>query len=117
MKKILYTFFALCFMGISMADIDFTEAIQSTSMPTDAEIRAVLKQFEFNQEQENEVFKDVKRRLREMYSMKDLSKSNMELNQYYNQLDSEAVGVFMDNSTKQQLMRDMHKVPQRKSSK
>jgi len=108
MKKVLYVFIFLS-MNLAFADVDFTKAIKSTSMPTDSEIRAVLKQFEFTGEQEDAVFKEVKAKLKNLYSQ-DIGKSNLELNQYMNQINNEAVGVFMDNQTKQQLMRDLSKM-------
>ena len=109
MKKILFAFFILL-TSIAMADVDFTNAIRSTSMPTDAEIRAVLKYFEFTGEQEDAVFKEVKGKLKQMYYSNDFEKSNVELNRYLNQIDCEAVGVFMDDATKRQLLQDLSRV-------
>ena len=106
MKKILFIYLIFALSPV-FADVDFTRAIKSTSMPSDAEIRAVLRQFEFTGEQEDAVFKEVKGKLKELYYSKDTEKSNIELNRYLNQLDNEAVGVFMDNQLKQRFLQDM----------
>ena len=109
MKKMLFAI-ALLSINFAFADVDFTNALKSTSMPSDAEIRAALKYFDFSGEQEDAVFKEVKGKLKQMYLSKDYEKANLELNRYYNQINNEAVGVFMDDQTKQQLLRDMSRV-------
>jgi len=110
MKKLLYTLFVCLFMNFAMADYDFTTAVQSTSMPSDAEIMAIIKEFNFNSEQERDVFKDVKRRLQEMYASKDMTKINKELNQYMGKLDSENVSTFTDEATKRELRRSVSRL-------
>jgi len=116
MKKIIYVFLAFCFMGIAFADIDFSEAINNSTMPTDAEIRHVISQFDFNQEQQDEVFKYTKKKLREIYSTNNMSQTNAELNRYYNQINDENVSQYMNNSVKNQLKRDISKLPKNSSS-
>ena len=109
MKKILFVFLFLSF-SMAFADVDFTKALKSTSMPTDAEIKNVLKQFDFTDEQADAVFKEVKTKLKQLYLTQDFDNANIELNRYLNQIDNEAVGVFMDETTKRQFLMDMSRV-------
>ena len=47
MKKIFLILAVICFTGIAFADYDFSKAVQNSSMPTDAEIRAIISKFNF----------------------------------------------------------------------
>lgn len=111
MKKIIFMFLALCFMGIAFADIDFTEAIQNSSMPTDAEIKNIISQFNFSEEQKEDLFKETKKKLQEMYSGKNMAQTNAELNQYYNVMDNKELDSYINNSTKQELKQEVSKFP------
>ena len=116
MKKILYIFLASLFMGASYAEYDFTQAIEDSSMPTDSEIRAVIGQLNFTKEQEDAIFKETKRKLKIMYSGKNTAQTNKELNLYMNQIDSETLSPYIDNSTKQELKRSFSQLPTTTSS-
>ena len=109
MKKILYTFLAFCAVGTAFADIDFADAINNTSMPTDAEIRRILSQFNFSEDQKEELFKETKKKLQQMYSGKNMEQTNAELNQYYSVINNEELNQYMDNSTKQELKKGISK--------
>ena len=111
MKKIIITIFLSCFMGASFAEYDFSGAIQSSSMPSDDEIMAIVKQFNFTQEQEKAIFKDVKKKLQVMYSGENVQKTNSELNQYFNQVEKGTFDKVMDPSMKKELVRDVSKMP------
>ena len=116
MKKIIFTFISLCFMGIVFADIDFTEAIQSTSMPTDAEIRNTISQFNFDEKQKEELFKETKKKLQEIYSGQNMEQTNAELNQYYSIMDSKELDPYINNSTRREIKREVSKLPKTDSS-
>ncbi len=108
MKKIIYTIVFCCFMSFAMAEIDFSQAISTTTMPTDAEIRATIAKFNFTPEQQEAIFKDTKKRLQEMYSSKNPSEFNQELNKNYefmNQVPDE----LMNSSVKQETKKEVSK--------
>ena len=56
MKKVLYILFLFLF-SFTLADVDFSEAIGTTKMPSDAEIMKVISQFNFDPKQKEEIFK------------------------------------------------------------
>lgn len=116
MKKIVFMFLALCSMGIAFADIDFSEAIQNSSMPTDAEIKNIISQFNFSEEQKEDLFKETKRKLQDIYSGKDMTQTNAELNQYYNIMDNKELDSYMGNSVRQELKRDVSRLPRTNSN-
>ena len=114
MKKIILMFLALCFMGIALADVDFAAAIKNSSMPTDAEIRRTLAQFNFDAQQQEELFKEIKKKLQQIYSGQNPEQVNAEFNQYYNQVNNEDLNQFMDSSVTQELKRDVSRYPKTK---
>jgi len=116
MKKILTVLFLSCIMSVSFADVDFTYAIQNSSMPTDEEIRATVQQFNFTKEQEDAIFKDVKKKLNDFYSGKNLEQTNNELNQFYNQVENGSMDKLINPSMKQELIQDVSKMPKANST-
>ena len=102
MKKIFLILAVICFTGIAFADYDFSKAVQNSSMPTDAEIRAIISKFNFDEDQKEVIFKETKLRLQEMYSGKMPEQYNEELNQNMK---------YMDKSMKEQARRDVSKLP------
>ncbi len=117
MKKILYTILVSFFMVAAFADYDFTSAIQNSSMPTDAEIRQIISQFNFTKEQQEAIFKDTKKKLQVMYSGKNSSQTNAELNQYLNQVESGSFDKVLDPTSKKELLEGVSTLPKLDSSK
>ena len=111
MKKIIYTLFLCLFMGAAIADQDFSSVINSTSMPTDSEIRAIVSQFNFNKEQQEVIFKETKKKLQAMYSGKNISESNGELNKYMKLMENETVGEYFDPSMVMEVKKETSKLP------
>ena len=112
MKKILYTLLASLFIGVAFADYDFSQAIQNTTMPTDAEIREVISQFNFTKEQQEVIFKDTKRRLQAMYSSQNTAQTNAQLNQYYKEVKKGTFDEVMDPSAKRELLQGVSTLPE-----
>lgn len=71
-KKILYLFFAaflaLAAIKTPAEEQNVEQLINSTTMPTDEEIRATIQKFHFDKAQEEYLFKETKKKLTEMYS-------------------------------------------------
>ena len=110
MKKIFLTLAIICFTGIAFADYDFSKAVQNSSMPTDAEIRAIISKFNFDEDQKEVIFKETKMRLQEIYSGKMPEQYNEELNQNMKYMDSIDDSI-MSKSLKEQARRDVSKFP------
>lgn len=78
-NKILYiataVLFSLSFINYTKADEvqDLNTVIQQTTMPSDAEIMETIRKFNFDKSQEEYLFKETKRKLKELYSNKDFS--------------------------------------------
>ena len=112
MKKILYMFFVSCFMCCAIAaDKDFSSAINSTSMPTDSEIRAIISQFNFTKEQQEVIFKETKKKLQDMYSGKSTDESNGDLNKYMKLMEHESVNEYFDESITREVKKETSKLP------
>lgn len=73
MKKILYLIPTLLIMQLTFAqeEINYAEILNSTSMPSDEEISKVINQFNFPQDQKEQLFKETKKQLQELYQTKD----------------------------------------------
>lgn len=113
MKKLFCILSLIFFMSCTaMADTDFTKAIESSKMPTDAEIMALLSKFNLNEEQKNVVFKDTKKKLQEMYSSKNNTDSaNADLNLYLKVMEHEIFNEFAGPSITGELKKDISKLP------
>jgi len=116
MKKLLYSIIISCFISTAFADVDFSQAIQNSSMPTDAEIRAVISQFNFNKEQQDALFKETKKKLRAMYTTQNASQTNAELNQYLNQVENGSMDKIIDPSMKRELLQGVSNMPKTSST-
>ncbi len=114
MKKLLYTLVLISFMGIASADYDFSQAVKTTPMPTDAEIRATISRFNFDDNQKEIIFRETKMKLRELYSKSD-AEINEELNQNYRMMNSVS-GDYLKDSTREQTKNRIKRLPQRKST-
>ena len=102
-------------MGIAFADYDFSQAVKTTPMPTDAEIRATISKFNFDDNQKEIIFRETKMRLKELYA-KDAAGINDELNQNYRMMNG--VGEeYLDESVKQQTIKRIDKLPARNPQK
>ena len=113
MKKILYI--AILFMfSFCLADVDFSEAIGTTSMPSDAEIMKVISQFKFDPKQKEEIFKETKKRLKEMYSNPDTLQSNEDLNANLKLLQDSSTDIILDPEKKQEALEEIKKLPSTK---
>ena len=67
--------FSFCFTNYSVAEenIDINTAIQQSTMPSDAEIMETVRKFNFDKAQEEYLFKETKRKLKELYSNKNFA--------------------------------------------
>ncbi|MBQ8476024.1 hypothetical protein IJ531_03080 [bacterium] len=111
MKKLLYILLASCAMGaINAADVDFTSVVNSTSMPSDAEIRAVVSKFNFDKDQQEILFRETKKKLQAMYASKNTVSTNAQLNQSLNQIKNGSANEYMSGSMKQEVLRDVSKI-------
>ena len=114
MKKLFCILFLICFMPyIAIADTDFTQAIESTKMPSDAQIMETLSKFNLNEEQKNVVFKDTKKKLQEMYSSKNNTDSaNADLNMYLKLMEHEVFDEFAGSYVINNVRKDISNLPQ-----
>ena len=86
-------------------------------MPTDNEIRAIISQFGFEQEQQEVLFKETKKKLQDMHSSQNLEKTNAELNQYLRQVDNGSMDEVLNSSIKQELKQGVSQLPTTTGSK
>jgi len=86
MKRVLNFLFAILlissFACAQNIDAKVNDALNTTSMPTDEEIMQTLEKFNFSQSQKEQLFKETKKQLQEMYSTKDASKLLEAVKQY-----------------------------------
>ena len=75
MKKFLIAFFVLFFgqFVIAQEEINYNEILNLTTMPNDSEIRQIVDKFNFTPEQKEQIFKETKRQMVELYTTKDVS--------------------------------------------
>lgn len=106
MKKILILFFMLITMGFACAEVDFNQVISETTMPTDAEIKAVIDQFNFDEKQKEQIFKDTKKRLQDIYSGKDANASE-NLNSSLDALKKGNSSMFKDPNMKTEFLKEV----------
>ena len=114
MKKIFCILSLICFMSCAaIADTDFTQAIQSTKMPSDAEIMEILSRFNLNEEQKKVIFKDTKKKLQEMYSSPNNTDStNADLNLYLKLMEHEIFNEYAGQSVMKDVRKDIGKLPE-----
>ena len=78
-NKILYIvmtlLFSFCFMNYSKADEaeNINTIVEQSTMPSDTEIMETIRKFNFDKAQEEYLFKETKRKLKELYSNKNFS--------------------------------------------
>ena len=75
-KGIFYLFLSgILFFNYAIAqeNIDYSQIVNSTSMPSDEEIMQVIEKFNFDHDQKQQLFKETKRRLKNMYENNDYS--------------------------------------------
>ena len=106
MKKILILFFMLLTMGFACAEVDFNAVINETSMPTDGEIRAVIEQFNFDDKQKEQLFKDTKKSLQDIYSGKNKNAAD-DLNNSLNALKKGNSSMFKDPNMKAEFLKEV----------
>ena len=111
MKKILYTVCLMLFMGAFASEVDFSQMLNSTTMPTDAEIRAVISQFNFDKDTQEVLFKDTKKKLKQMYSQKDKQSVNQELNSSLDMLKSSEIDEYVSPQLKQEVLKEVDSLP------
>ena len=63
-----FAFSVFNFSSIKAEELNINQMINSTTMPTDEEIMATIRQFNFDKSQEEYLFKETKKKLNEMYS-------------------------------------------------
>ena len=74
MKKILTLLSILLIGQITLAqtdEINYIELMQTTSMPSDAEIRQIVDKFNFTPEEKEQLFAETKRQIEELYKTQD----------------------------------------------
>lgn len=74
MKKILFITLMLFFTQISFAQsasIDYSEILNTTTMPSDEKIRKILSQFSYSQEESEKIFQETRKQLQEIYATKN----------------------------------------------
>ena len=75
-KGIFYLFLAsILFFNYALAQeaINYAQIVGSTAMPSDEEIMQTIEKFNFDKEQKQQLFKETKRRLKNMYENNDYS--------------------------------------------
>jgi hypothetical protein len=97
-------------MGAVMAEYDFTSAIQSTSMPSDAEIMKMMNKLNIDKKQKQELFEETKKNLAQMYYSQDAATTNEQLNKYYELLNDEQMSKYIDKSTKREVMKALEPI-------
>lgn len=99
--------FSFCFINYSCAEeTDLNTMVQQSSMPSDEEIRATIKKFNFNKTQEEYLFKETKRRLEEMYSNQNFAPIlNGETTLNTQALENEAASTTEQNATTSETVR------------
>lgn len=80
MKKALYLVLFYIFMSVfnfasALENYDINQMVNSTTMPTDAEIMQVIDKYNFDAAQKDLIFRETKRQLEELYSAKNPSVS------------------------------------------
>ena len=112
MKKILCALFLSFLISYTaIADTDFSQAIQSSSMPTDEEIMNIISKFNFNEEQKKIIFKDTKKKLQEMYSMENIDQTNAELNQDMKVMNHEGLSEYVSPSVTNEVSKKASGLP------
>ena len=75
MKKVLFIFLVFFCSQIAMANentsIYFNQILNSTSIPSDTEIRTIINPFNYSTEQKEEIFKETKKQFEDLYNNKD----------------------------------------------
>ena len=73
MKKILILALAILSINFVLANEAFNlqEAVKTSPMPTDEEIRETIKKYNFDKAQQDYLFKEMKKNLEELYSNKN----------------------------------------------
>jgi len=116
MRKFIFISLAFLMFGCTYAqDVDFTQALNSTSMPTDQEIRAVISQFNFDNSTQEQIFKETKKKLQTMYANKNSAAINSELNSSLKTLENGSVDEYFDESKKTEVMQKINQLPQSSS--
>ena len=75
MKKLLIIFSILFMSQFAIAqaqEVNYNEILDSTTMPSDAEIYQTLEKFNFTPEQKEQLFKETKKQLQELYSTRNI---------------------------------------------
>lgn len=114
MKKIVYLISFMLLFGAFASEVDFTPALNSTTMPTDEEIRAVISQFNFDKDTQEVLFKDTKKKLKEIYGAKSAKKKqnvNEELNSSLDMLKSNDVDEYINPKLKQEVLKEVGTLP------
>ena len=75
-KGIFYLFLSgILFFNCAIAqeNVNYSEIVNSTTMPSDEEIMQVIEKFNFDHDQKQQLFKETKKRLKNMYENNDYS--------------------------------------------
>ena len=112
MKKIIFTLAIILTMGTTFAEVDFDQVLKTTSMPTDSEIKAVISQFDFDEKTKQQLFKETKKKLQQMYSGADTN-ANAELNSSLDSLKNSSGNAFIDPKMKEEILKEADSLPQK----
>ena len=75
-KGFFYLFFSTILFfncAIAQENTNYAEIVNSTAMPSDEEIMQVIEKFNFDESQKQQLFKETKKRLENMYENNDYS--------------------------------------------
>lgn len=112
MKKLFLSFVLSCFACVAnAADIDFSEVVRTTKMPSDAEIMRVLSKCHFDEEQKKTLFVEIKKQLREIYSSDNPDEINNRLNSSLNEMKSGSYSDYIDDSVMNEFIKDLSDLP------
>ena len=85
MKKILFLLFSVIFMAnIAFAQgeyTDYSQLLNSTTMPSDSEIMSIIDKFEFTPEQKQQLFKETKKQIQEIFETKNAALLEQKVNE------------------------------------
>ncbi len=107
MKKIFYLFFifaSLCSISFAQTqETNYKNVLNSSSIPSDEEIRAAIKQFNVDESQEEYIFQETKKQLNQIFlnEGKLPEIENFNLNNFGQELEKQTIeGVGSSNDSK-----------------
>ena len=96
MKKLLITVSVLFLFSVAFAQGEYSqysELLNSTTMPTDSEIMMIIDKFDFTPEQKEQLFRETKKQLKEIYETKNAALLEQRINQGKELLNNSNINV------------------------